>query len=334
VWQDGDWVDSLRGRRGAFVPVPDVELTGATATEVAAYREFGQRYQRIWVGMDPAMLAIKRATNGKIERITLDLHVFPIPLNKFWVLNFLHVPKEPMTVAGTEELPVYAEGYVMGANPVFAGLFDEEIPFTIEDGRVMNDGEVSWLLGAYNLMAPQAPDEPGISEAESPLARRPGWRYVSDEFDIFGTSQSHLEQLVPGLKYQEAKRPAKLRVRLGDLSQSKLAPVINAGGWLEAKRAVAGNLVWLNRLNSQLHIRTAECQSVSQRILNARLVHPLSGRYIDGNTGVFSSEDESHRSDYVFPALQWLSKATFEINTEGNVLTSRAELWLRPLVKP
>jgi hypothetical protein len=334
VLQDGDWVDSLRGSRGTFLPVPDVELTGATAAEVAAYREFGQRYQRIWVGMDPAMLAIKRATNGKIEHITLDLHAFPIPLNRFWLLNLLKISEQPMTVAGMEDLPVYAEGYIMGVNPAFVGLFDEEIPFTIEDGRLVKDGEGSWLLAGGNLMAPQASDVPGISKAISPFAGRPGWRYVSDDFDVFGTSREHLEQLSPQLELRKAVRPAKLRVRLGDLSQSKLAPVINAGGWLEAKRAVAGNLLWLNRLNSQLHIRPSECLSVSHRILNATLVHPLSGRYVDGNTGVFSSENEAHRGEYVFPALQWLSKATFEINTEGNVLTSRAVLWLRPLVKP
>jgi len=331
VWQDGDWIDSLRGRRGSFLPVPDVELSGATAAEIAAYAEFGQRYQRIWAGMDPAMLAIKRATNGKIEHITLDLHVFPIPRNKFWLLNFFHIPENPMTVAGTEDLPVYAEGYIMGANPVFVGLFDEEIPFTIEDDRLVNGGEGSWLLGAYNLMAPQAPNGLGISKTKLPLLGNAGWRYISDDFDVFATSREHLEQIGPKLKRREAGHPAKLHVRLSDLSQSKLAPVINAGGWLEARRAVAGNLVWLNRLNSQLHVPTSKCQSVSQRILNARLVHPLSGRYVDRNTGVFSSENETHRSDYVFPALQWISKATFEINSEDNVLTSRAELWLRPL---
>lgn len=331
VSDKGTWIDSVRGRRGSFLPIPDVTLSSATEAEVSAYEKFGRMYQRIWEGMDPAMLSLHRATNGKIERLKMHLHVFPIPMQKFGFLNFFHVPKKPMTVTGTEDIPVYAEGYLLGMNPVFIGLLDQDLPFTIEDGRLKVD--TSREPGFVVNWGSNASGEAGLAEGVSPLSGREGWTYRSDNLSFFSNSKKDLEKIGPQLGIREARDAAKIRVRLGDLSKMRFSRVLNLGGWLEAKRVANGNSAWLNRLSSQLHVELRQCRDASKQILNADLTHPLGGNYSRQSHRLFYSDDETHRDEYVFPPLLWLSRARFDINAEENVLTSNAEVWLRTIEK-
>jgi len=52
--------DSLRGNRGLFVPVPDVEVQRITPSELAGYARFSQYYLAKWGSIDPIMAGVRR----------------------------------------------------------------------------------------------------------------------------------------------------------------------------------------------------------------------------------------------------------------------------------
>ena len=78
VMENGRITDSLRGARGTFLPVADVDVDELTDSELRAYEEFSRFYRSQWERMDPAVLAVKRqpAANGR-ERISVDVHITP-----------------------------------------------------------------------------------------------------------------------------------------------------------------------------------------------------------------------------------------------------------------
>jgi len=76
--RDGALVDTLRGGRGTFIPVADVEIKGLTRSEVKAYEEFLRDYQRLWTSMDPVFIGLGRADGpNKTQHLTLDIHISP-----------------------------------------------------------------------------------------------------------------------------------------------------------------------------------------------------------------------------------------------------------------
>ena len=60
VLDGGEVYDSLRGRRGAFLPVADVPVDKVTQAEVAEYNKFADFYRAQWGRMDPIIAGVKR----------------------------------------------------------------------------------------------------------------------------------------------------------------------------------------------------------------------------------------------------------------------------------
>ena len=74
VLKGGDVRDSLRGWRGALLPVPDVPVTAATAAEVTEYGKFAEFYGENWGRMDPTIIGLRRQIlPGNREQVSIDL---------------------------------------------------------------------------------------------------------------------------------------------------------------------------------------------------------------------------------------------------------------------
>src|SRR5262249_18020111 len=87
---DGVIVDSLRGGRGSFVPVPDVGTTKVTPAEMAGCRRGADYYQGGWGAMDPVVVGIQRQPlpdSKKLERVVLDLRAAPLSQKHIDLLN-------------------------------------------------------------------------------------------------------------------------------------------------------------------------------------------------------------------------------------------------------
>ncbi len=138
-WDGKSVTDSLRGARGAFLPVPDVNVEGATPTEVNAYADFAAMYSQLWRKMDPAVVAVRRIDEGKMQRVAVDLHVYPFPQTQFPLLSFGNIDKEQKQLAPIEGALLVAEANAFNVTPIVAGLMDHEIKFACRNGIVETD---------------------------------------------------------------------------------------------------------------------------------------------------------------------------------------------------
>ena len=96
----GKLIDSLRGRRGFFVPVPDVPVTKITAAEAAAYRRFLDFYHEKWGRLDPMIVGVRREDIGKgQDRITIDAQANPFAKKHYETLIQRTGPAEARKLA-------------------------------------------------------------------------------------------------------------------------------------------------------------------------------------------------------------------------------------------
>jgi hypothetical protein len=82
---DGALVDSLRGGRGSFAPVPDIEFVKITRAESDEYNRFTQWLLSKWSQLDPIVAGIQRQP-GKIpatEHVVIDVQLTPMALKNF-----------------------------------------------------------------------------------------------------------------------------------------------------------------------------------------------------------------------------------------------------------
>ncbi len=65
VRRDDRFVDSLRGAKGTFLPVVDVNVTRVTRGEIRAFGKFNKAYMREWRAMDPVVVAFSESVAKK-----------------------------------------------------------------------------------------------------------------------------------------------------------------------------------------------------------------------------------------------------------------------------
>ena len=80
VFVDGKPADSLRGGRGTFLPVPDVDVGQVTRRESEDFRRFARYYAQQWGPMDPVVAAVHREAlaDKNLERVTIDVEAAPL----------------------------------------------------------------------------------------------------------------------------------------------------------------------------------------------------------------------------------------------------------------
>ncbi len=142
-------VDSLRGRRGFFLPIPDVPVRKITRVEAEAYRDFLEYYHGRWGRLDPMMVGVKReAISGGIERITLDVRANPFAREHFERLSqHLGPPQKDRLAPVPGNLASFE--LQMTEQLLFGGLRNVGLPFDVVDGRVVPRGGIGNLLVGY-----------------------------------------------------------------------------------------------------------------------------------------------------------------------------------------
>ncbi len=117
-----------------------------------------------------------------------------------------------------------------------------------------------------------------------------GWRRQYDypggagipacQFTVFSFQRDVLETVVPQLRYEKAARPAQVRLKVGDLSSARIEPVISDLAYARSRETSLGNLRLLHALNQQLHLPPIDCREAAEKLLDAKLICPLGGKYV------------------------------------------------------
>ena len=296
---DGDDVlDSSRGSRGYFLPIPDVQLGAVTREEATRIGTLNESLARDWRRMDPLIVGIKRyALDEKDrERIVIDGELAPLDQSKYgWLLSILGPP--------TKQMVTPAEGDIVSAQiSAKGGLLSPSVPphylfLGIQDIAPLTTIQPTGLLQTFQLirstpgylggwpkpgfldllpfnLGGSAPDANGFSRLPFGL-----WRRQGAGFSVLSFDPDLLVRVTPQIRVVDSEVEAQIRLHVGDLAQAQAKPWVNGLYYGRAGTASAGNVRLLHQLNQQLHVPMQDARKVAEELLDATLLCPLGGEF-------------------------------------------------------
>ncbi len=297
----GSWHDSLRGKRGSFLPIADVQFSDCSVEEAQAYREQATFYATQWQQTDPLMVGVRRFARGpdeRVERLALEAYIAPLGREKYgWLSNMLAPPVRTQIqlppddvincqvhLAGQSISRSYSPDHVM-----FAGLKDMVPPVPGETKGLLSTLRTLQSLPAYLGAWPR----PGYLD-QLPLGLGGGppdafgfsklilgaWRWQMNVFSVLSFDRSILDNCALYLRPVPANDFAQGRIRIGDLEKSKLSAWFNTFWFRRAAQTTRGNLMLLDSLQHQLKLPPEESLVFAERILDAKLQCSLGGKYV------------------------------------------------------
>lgn len=285
---DGDTVhDSLFGRLGSFVPIPDVPIEKVTPHEAAAYERFQNFYRQEWGRLDPMIIGIKRhdLPDNQI-RIVIDAQANPFSRRHYDMLSSRLGPADKNQLAPIPGDIMFMETQLTDQR-LFGGVQDVGMPFDINGGQFMPlDGLFNIIVGYFGtngqmgllsildqlLAAQMGPG--GFNLGENGLHR-----IQSEQFTIFSFQPDVLAAVNSQLHFEEAPRPAQIRMRIKDVARARITPTLNALGYLRTRTTTLGNIHLMHQLAQQFNVPGPECKKAAERLLGAKLICPLRGTY-------------------------------------------------------
>ncbi len=347
VLADGKAYDNVRGRRGSFLPVADAVVDKISQAELSEYAKFAEYYRAHWGRMDPIIAGVKRTPlSGDREHVVVDVLMSPFAPEHFTTLKQWLGPADAQQLS---PIPgdMAALEMVLTNQRIFAGLRDVGPPADggatswlpvgrLRDflvGYVGTTGELG-VLGFLNIGIPPYSDPAGYTV--SPLG---GWRRQYGQFIVFSFQREVLDSVVPQLRFEQAQRPAQVRLHVGDVSNARLTPALNDLAYARTRETSLGNLRFLHALGQQLHVPAAKRLETAEFLLDARMKCPLGGKYIlqpgdaeewtstalqNGPSGGFL---KVHAPDgYRSPPLNWFRGLDLEATMTEKSVSAHAEV--------
>jgi hypothetical protein len=294
------WYDSVRGRRGSFMPIADVPLVDCTPQEASEYRESIEFYIKDWQQTDPLMFGLRRYEHPdipKAERVALEAYIAPLGSEKYgWMSLLLAPPVDHQIQLPTDDvvsLQLHLRGNDLSDQTtpnhmLFAGLKDIQLPFPEETkGLFATLGLLKSLplyIGAWPKPAlldrlplglgGGLPDVTGYSRTLLGL-----WRWQMGGFSIISFHREILDLCATIVRVIPADDVAQGRLRVGNIAQSKLAGWFNTMGFRQAAQSTRGNLFLLDAIGQQLGLNPEQAKVVAERLLDAKLQCTLGGEY-------------------------------------------------------
>jgi len=350
---DGDEVyDSLRGRRGTFLPVPDVDVSAVTATETADYDRFRRHFHSQWGRLDPIVIGVGRKSEGQgLQRVVVDARMTPFSKDNYQRITEKVGPPDNERLAPIEGNAAAFE-VILTEQRIFGGLEDVGPPVSLGDGQLLSAGLFRNFLVGYlgsngplgplqilNLGIPSQADANGF--ARSVLD---GWRLEYGQFTLFSFQHEVLSAVAPQLQYEEAQREGQLWIDVNDPSNARITSHLNNLGYARTRETSRGNLRLLHAVAQQLHVPGEDCLDTAETLLDARLICPLGGEYEyrqapDGpghwtstaldnaaEGGLFTTQAPE---GFVSPPLSWLRGLHVDARVDPEALSVHAEVLMQ-----
>lgn len=340
--KDGVCANSIRGIRGRFLPIPDVPLAEVTAAESRWYQEQADYFTQQWQQVDPIIFAVRRQeTPEGWERLQVHCQIAPLVPEKYgWIAHQLGPPTTQAIQFAPDDI-VSAHAHVVsdrlsGTIPphyLFAAIKDT-VPPRPEDMTGLIRGyfalqSTPGYLGAW--------PQPGVLDRlpfgigrGTPVA--PGtnrllgglYRYQGNGFSVLSFQYDVLTASLASLRVIETKRDAQVRLKVGNLQNSKLASWVNNLAYQQAAETSRAGAMLLDQIARQLNVEPDSMDTTSQQILGTILSCPLQGDYVyasDGRRPGWRSsawDDRPAPPDaaapgFESPILQWFRGLSAEI---------------------
>ena len=338
------WQCSLRGRRGFFTPIADMDIQRVTQTELDWFTERANFFTNNIKSLDPMMVAVKRyQEENKLERIVFDAEVLPFGEDRYkWLLKRMGPPLKQEVRSSPDDI-VHFEASLQGGlaggpaetHHLFGAVQDYLDPnidlrpksfLGMLETFKQTPGYVgAWPNPGYTDWMPQLGGQPdAFGYTYSRLLGL--WRLQFEDFSVLAFDQRRLETLKVHLGIIPSERPAQVRVNIGDLANSKIKVWANTINFRRSWQASIANVRLLNLLNQQFKTPPAETAKVASRLLDVDLVCSLDGNYErfalpTGREVWFSSAWPSFANPilpegYYAPVLKWFRGLELEVVKE------------------
>ena len=347
-------VDSLRGRRGTYRPIADVDVRSVTAAEEAWYRGVASAYELNYPAVDPITVAVSRRPVGEdgIETLDVEAHVAPFDAAKYGkYARYLDVPTTTAMRFAPDDLvtaQVHLAGTGLTGPPthLFAGVKDTVPPEPAAFEGALNIYRAVRSLPAYLGAWPQpgtldrlplglgrgTPVAPGVNRLIGGL-----YRYSDGAFGILSFDPGILRAAVDTVAADEVPRPAQVRVTCGDLRGSRLEPWVNRR-YYEATvgKSIAG-ANFLTLVGRQFDLSPERVVAAASDMLGGQIQCPLDGDYVHEpvadrwvSTAWAGAEPPSlPPPGYVAPPLKWWAGGAASLTQESTRVHIDATLRVR-----
>ena len=341
IRQQDYWIDSVRGRRGFFVPIPDVELTGVTQNELDWYADRRQFLNENLSQLDPMFIGIRRFEHrDNIERIVYDARVAPFGQEKYrWLFSAFGPPMDYEIKGCPDDVISFQASLRGGAlsrrtpeHQIFGAIQDDDslVP-KIQSNTLFRTIELARSIPGYLGSAPPAgyldwlprlggqPDQYGFTYSKM-LGL---WRLQWDQFAAVSFDQSRLIELQKKINVAPAQRPAQVRIDIGDLANSNLRQWANVQNYRRSWETSIANMRLVNMMAQQFRLQPAQAKTSAEDLLDVDLVCSLGGQYELKETApgrqVWHSTawpdfgQPQLPADYVSPLLKWFRGFQLEL---------------------
>ncbi|MFO1062453.1 MAG: hypothetical protein U0892_01085 [Pirellulales bacterium] len=298
---DGDRrLDSLRGARGSFVPIADVEISGITSEEAERYGKLKAFYENQWQQMDPMLVGLRRfqsPQNPNREQVAIEAYAAPFEKNKSGWLGDMLGPASPVAIQLPADDVISGQALMNGTAPLAAprqpyhlfGGVKDMIPPNPEDTQGLiqtlralkaTPGYMgAWPGPGYLDKLPLglgggAPDPAGFSRSIIGL-----WRWQGGGFSILSFDRTIVENTAAQVAPVRAQDAAQVRIRINNLEQSKLAIWINDQWYDRSYRASRGNARLLDTMQEQFKVPGDKAKQAAESLLDVKLNCPLGGEF-------------------------------------------------------
>lgn len=332
VFEVGDRViDSLRGSRGTFLPISDVDLISVTEDEASWYQGIADSYSERFANFDPIMVGVqrKKLDNGLAkEQIAIHAEVAPWDPGKYGeIAEQLGPPtRTVMRFAPDDIVSVQAHvasDWIGPPTHLFAAIKDTVPPDPSRFSGVLTTyfslRQIPGYLGAWPQ--PGALDRlplglgrgrqigPGMTKIVGGL-----YRYNDGQFSVLSFQPEILNRSLPHLAAIESGSTAQLRIRIGDLGGSQLQSWVNQQLYQRASQSSSAGAKYLELISRNLPVASENALSFVEEILDAKVQCTLGGDYeqISDDPPIWRSTawnaqqpPEESPDNYQAPILRW-----------------------------
>lgn len=342
-------VDSVRGARGTFLPVPDTPLANITREERKQFQKTVDFHQSRWQQMDPVLIGLRRtALDGQTERVEIQARMLPLNQKKYGVFTGLFGPPTKDCIKPLENDIVSIQAYVDGGNwavpphHLYFGLRDLAPNNQYSQRRFLKSLQVARTAPAYVAAWPR----PGVLDSLGMVGRDEGDGYrkmllglfrldTDNGFSFLSFDKQILQSVSARMDTEELDNEAQLRVRVGDVKNSKFGVWANDLDFQRGWETSVGNIHLMHLLTQQLQVPLSESKETAERLLNAELICPLGGDYklhqnSDSTKRWVSSAwldgKKASSERYVSPLMTWLRGLKLDVTIEEDRIVANGML--------
>lgn len=330
-------IDTLRGGRGNFIPIADVQIDGVTADEAQWYGSIARVYEQEFPTIDPIMLGLQREQIPAVpgaERITVHAEIAPWEPEKYgqWAQQLGPPTDIVMQFAPDDIVAVQAHVASPQLGPpthLFVAIKDMMPPDPDNFDGILNIYRSLRGMPGYVGAWPQPgaldrlPLGIGVGQPIGPgMNRLLGgvYRYSDGQFSLLSFQPEVINAALPHLIAGQAPDRAQLRGQVGNLQGSQLEGWVNNQLYQRASQSSLAGARFLSLIGRQLSIPPDRTAEVAEQVLGVKLQCPLGGDYQwASQPGRWTSTAWGGQLpapeaplDYVAPPMQWFrgSQAT------------------------